>query len=67
MFPRDFDISTEMKRYAELIGNYKKYWIKSQYGNKLDAPDSLAGLITNVLGNRRGPVVKIADISILGY
>jgi hypothetical protein len=39
-----------LKRYAELIGNYKRYEIKSSYDNKLDFPDSLAGLITNVLG-----------------
>ena len=24
-----------MNRYAELIGNNKKYWIKSQYDNKM--------------------------------
>lgn len=31
-----------LKRYAELIGNYKKQRIKSLCDNKLDAADSLA-------------------------
>ena len=56
-----------MKRYAELIGNYKKYWIKNQYDNKLDAPDALAGLITNMLGKRGQGSVGIYDVRKAGY
>ena len=56
-----------MKRYAELIGNYKKLEIKSFNDNILDAPDSLAGLLTNVLGRHAKGSVKVMDIGTIGY
>ena len=37
--PRVSSIRKRMKIYAELMGNHKKYWIKSQYDNKFEKTD----------------------------
>ena len=43
------------------------YEIKNSYDNNLDAPDSIAGLLMNVLGKRAGNKLKLYDITKAGY
>ena len=58
-----------MKRYAELIGNYKKYWIKSQYDNTLDYRGEIMAALHN--DTEEGQVVfhgdRIAQLVIMPY
>lgn len=66
--PSTLPVKCEYRDFLENLWNWSQNDSRTvQKTQHDDAPDSLAGLITNVLGKRSKGVVKVMDIGTIGY
>lgn len=65
--PKDVVKNSEYMNFLNNLWNWSQKEGVTQKKQHDDAPDSLAGLITNVLGKKIGGTLKLYDISEAGY
>lgn len=65
--PKDLANNSEYMNFLQNLWNWSQKEGATQKKQHDDAPDSLAGLIMNILGKRSGNKLKLYDISKAGY